>query len=37
MNDDTQSLDERKSTLLAELIFDEKRYPRLARFNYFTA
>ncbi|PNE12151.1 MAG: hypothetical protein CR217_04865 [Beijerinckiaceae bacterium] len=37
MPDDTQSLDERKNTLLAEFIFDEKRYLRLARFNYFAA
>ena len=37
MPDDTQSLDERKNTLLAEFIFDEKRYLRLARFNYYAA
>jgi len=37
MPDDTQSLDERKNTLLAEFIFDEIRYLRLARFNYYAA
>ena len=37
MHDDTQSLDERKNTLLAEFVFDEKRYLHLARFNYYAA
>ena len=37
MPDDTQILDDRKNTLLAEIIADEKRYLRLARLNYYMA
>jgi hypothetical protein len=37
MHDDTQNLDERRNTLLAELMFDEKRYLNLARINYYSA
>jgi len=37
MPDDAQRLDERRNNLLAEFIFDEKRYLNLARFSYFTA
>ena len=37
MHDDTQNLDKRRNTLLAELMFDEKRYLNLARINYYSA
>jgi hypothetical protein len=37
MPDDTSILDKRQSTLLAEIVADEKRYLRLARSNYFSA
>jgi hypothetical protein len=37
MPNDTSILDKRQSTLLAEIVADEKRYLHLARSNYFSA